>query len=158
MTLAALAGDLRGAHATTVVPGDLEAMPGYHERTELGAPPLPDVPLTGAPLDTRDWRFRRTVDIPGSGVQELELDADALAHSQPDFGDARLMRDGNQIPYVLERPDLSRSLELSPEPAPDSKRPTVSRWAVRLPRAGMPLRSVVLSSSTLALRAAVPPV
>lgn len=146
--LAGLAGDLRGARATTVVPGDLEAMPDYHERTELGTPPLPDVPLAGAPLDSRDWRYRRTVEVSGTAVQELELDADALAHSRPDFGDIRLMRDGNQIPYVLERPDLSRSLELSADSAPDPKRPRVSRWAVRLPRAGMPLRSVVLSSTT----------
>jgi hypothetical protein len=146
--LAAFAGEMRGAHATGVVPGDLEDMAGYHERESLGAPPLPDVPLTGAPLEAKEWGFRRSVEVASPGVQELELDADALARSQPDLADVRLLREGNQIPYVLERPPLARSLELSPELVPDPKRPSVSVWTVRLPKAGLPLRSVVLTSST----------
>jgi hypothetical protein len=146
--LAAFAGEMRGAHASVVVPGDLEDMAGYHERETLGAPPLPDAPLTGAPLDARAWGFRRSVEVSSPGVQELELDADALARSRPDLADVRLLREGNQIPYVLERPALARSLELSPEPAPDPKRPSVSVWTVRLPKAGLPLRSLVLTSST----------
>jgi hypothetical protein len=146
--LAALAGDLQGARATTVVAGGLEDTPGYAPRTDLSAPSLPDVPLTGAPLDTAEWTSRRAVELTGTAVQELELDADALARCNAFFTDLRLMQNGNQIPYVLERSGLSRALELSPEPAPDAKRPSVSRWSMRLPRPGLPLRSVVLTSST----------
>jgi hypothetical protein len=146
--LAAFAGEMRGATAAVAVPGDVEDMPGYHERETLGAPPLPDVPLAGAPLDAKEWTFRRSVQIAGPGVQELELDPEALAKASPDLGDLRLLREGNQIPYVLELPTLARSLNLSPEASPDPKRPTLSVWILRLPRAGLPLRSVVLTSST----------
>ena len=146
--LAAFAGEMRGANAAVVVPGDIEDVHDYHPSETLGAPPMPDVPLTGAPLDARDWAFRRAVQIAGPGVQELELDVDALAKSRPDHGDLRLLREGNQIPYVLEQPLLARSLNLSPEGSADPKRPTVSLWSIRLPKAGMPVRSVVLASAT----------
>jgi hypothetical protein len=146
--LAAFAGELRGARVAVVVPGDIGEVPDYHPRETLGTPAMPDVPLTGAPLDTRDWMFRRSVLIADTGVQELELDLEGLAKSRPDFADLRLLRDGNQIPYVLEQPALARSLNLSPEASPDPKRPTVSAWSIRLPRAGLPLRSVVLTSAT----------
>ncbi len=146
--LAAFASELRGANATVVVPGAIEDVPGYHERDTLGAPPMPDVPLTGAPVDAKDWSFRRSVEMASAGVQELELDPDVLSRARPDLADVRLLRDGNQIPFVLERPALARSLEFSPVSSPDPKRPTVSLWALRLPKAGLPLRRVVLATST----------
>ena len=146
--LAAFASELRGAHAAVVVPGAIEDVAGYHERDTLGAPPMPDVPLMGAPVDAKDWSFRRPVEIASAGVQELELDPDALSRARPDLADLRLLRDGNQIPYVLERPALARSLEFSPVSSPDPRRPTVSLWALRLPKAGLPLRRVVLATST----------
>jgi hypothetical protein len=146
--LAAFASELRGAHAAVVVPGDIEDVAGYHERDTLGAPPMPDVPLAGAPLDAKDWSFRRSVEIASAGVQELELDPEALARARSDLEDVRLLHDGNQIPFVLERPALARSLELAPVNSPDPKRPTVSLWALHLPKAGLPLRRVVLATST----------
>jgi hypothetical protein len=146
--LAAFAGDLRGAVAAVVVPGNIEDVPGYHERESLGVAPMPEVPLTGAPLDAREWSFRRAVQISDPGVQELELDLDAIAKSRPDFADVRLLRAGNQIPYVLEQPGLARSLSLSPEASPDPKRPSVSVWSIRLPKAGLPIRSIVLASTS----------
>jgi hypothetical protein len=146
--LAAFAAELRGANAAVVVPGEIEDVPGYHERDTLGAPPMPDVPLTGAPLDARGWSFRRAVEIGSPGVQELELDPEALARACPDLADLRLLREGNQIPYVLERPALARSLELAAASSPDPRRPTVSLWALHLPKAGLPLRRVVLVTST----------
>ena len=146
--LAAFAGEMRGASATVVVPEGIEDMPDYHSSEALGATPMPDVPLAGAPFDATEWTFRRTVQIAGPGVQELELDLDALARSRSDFADLRLLRDGNQIPYVLEQPAQARSLVLSPDASPDRKRPTVSIWTVRLPRAALPLRSLVMTSAT----------
>jgi hypothetical protein len=146
--LAAFAGEMLTASATTVVLGDIEAMPDYHPRESLGTAPLPDVPLTGAPLDTRNWFYRNSIQIAHAGVQELELDLAALARSRPDYADLRLLREGNQIPYVLEQPALARSLTITPTVAPDPKRPAVSVWQIHLPQAGLPLRRIVLTSTT----------
>lgn len=146
--LATFVGNLRSAQAAVVTAGPLEAMPNYRARESLAEAPLPDIPLTGAPLDTKDWPARRVLTITRPGVQELELDPAALAQSRPDGGDLRVLRGGNQIPYVLERPELSRGLTLTPVAAPDAKRPTVSVWLIRLPQPGMPLQRVALSSST----------
>jgi hypothetical protein len=146
--LAGFAGEMRGANATAVVPGELESTPHYQPRESLSAAPLPDIPLTGAPLDTSDWTARRAVFIDRAGVQELELDLEALARSRPDYADLRIVREGNQIPYVLEQPALARSLLLSPISTPDPKRPTVSVWQLRLPQSGPPLRRLVFLSST----------
>ena len=146
--LAAFAGEMRGASATVVVPGGIGDMPDYHSSEAFGAPPIPDVPLSGAPLDATEWTFRRAVQIADPGVQELELDLEALAKSRSDFADLRLLRDGNQIPYVLEQPAQARSLDLSPDASSDPKRPTVSIWSVQLPKGVLPLRSIVLTSAT----------
>jgi hypothetical protein len=146
--LAAFAGELHAASATAVVPGGLEAMPDYHPRESLGTPPLPDVPLTGAPLDAKGWLYRKPVQTARAGVQELELDPEVLAKARPDLADLRLLRDGNQIPYVLEQPGLARSLTLTPASATDPKRPAVSVWQLRLPQAGVPLSRLVLNSTT----------
>lgn len=146
--LAAFAGEMRGAGAASVVPGAVEAMPDYHPRESLGTAPLPDVPLLGAPLDTKDWSYRKPVQLARAGVQELELDPEALARSRSDYGDLRLLRDGNQIPYVLEQPALARALTLTPGVAPDAKHPAVSIWRLTLPHPGVPLRRLVLTSAT----------
>lgn len=146
--LAAFAGEMRGAGAALAVPGALEATPDYRPRESLGTAPLPEVPLLGAPLDVADWSHRKALVLARAGVQELELDPEALARSRPDFADLRLIRAGNQIPYVLEQPELARSLTLAPVPVADAKRPTVSRWRLDLPHAGLPLRRLVLTTAT----------
>ena len=146
--LAGFAGEMRGASATAVAPGALESTPNYQPRESLSAAPLPDIPLTGAPIDTKDWTERRAIYIDRPGVQELELDLEALARSQPGYADLRVVREGNQIPYVLELPALARSLMLTPVATPDAKRPSVSIWQLRLPQSGAPLRRLVLGSST----------
>lgn len=146
--LAAFAGEMRTAAATAAVPGPLEPMPGHRPRESLAEPPLPDVPLAGAPLDTKAWSYRKAVQITRAGVQELELDPEALARSRPDFADLRLLRAGNQVPYVLEQPALARSLVLTPVAAPDAKRPTVSVWRLALPQPRLPLQRLVLTCPT----------
>ena len=146
--LAAFAGEMRAAAATAVVPGALEPMPHYQPRASLTAPPLPEVPLTGAPLDAQDWPHRQAVQITRPGVQELELDTAALARSRPDFADLRLLRAGNQIPYVLERTNLARSLVLTSAAVPDAKNPAVSIWKLSLPQAGLPVQRIGLTSGS----------
>jgi len=146
--LAAFAGELRHASATAVIPGSLEDTPGYQPRESLGTAPLPDVPLTGAPLDVKDWNRRRALELSKAGVQELELDAAALAQAQADFGDLRVLHNGNQIPYVLEQPALARALSLTKVAVPDPKRPSTSVWQLHLPYAGLPFRRIVLTTAT----------
>lgn len=145
--LAAFAGELRLAEATRATPGDAEPMPNY--APPAGAPTiLQDVPLAGAPLDARAWAARRPVFVGGPGVQELELDPAALADARADLADLRLLRAGRQLPFILERPALARALSLTAESVPDPKRPSVSVWRVRLPRAALPATRLVLRSGT----------
>ncbi len=146
--LAAFAGELRRADATTITPGPLTDTPNYRPRESLAAAPLPDVPLTGAPLDAKDWPFRRAITLKQPGVQELELDPVALAQAQTGFADLRLLRADHQIPYVLEQPALARSLSLTPAATPDAKRPAVSVWQLTLPQSRLPLRRLGLTSAT----------
>jgi len=146
--LAAFAGEMRAADASPIVPGNVEDMPDYHPRESLGETPLPDVPLTGAPLDTQDWPFIEPVQITNAGVQELELTPEVLAQSLPDGADLRVIRDGKQIPYVIERPALARSLTLTPGLEPNAKRPSVSVWKLKLPAAGVPIQQIVLGTTS----------
>jgi hypothetical protein len=146
--LAALAGDLQAAAATTVTPGPRQDTPGYQPRASLAEPPLPDVPLAGAPLDPAGWLCRKPVRLTQPGVQELELDPAVLAGARADFADLRLLRAGHQIPYVLERTALARSLTISPERVPDPKRPTVSVWRFELPHESLPLLRFAIASET----------
>lgn len=146
--LAAFASEMRAANATTVTPGPLDDVPNYRPRESLATAPLPDIPLTGAPLDTKEWPAKRTISIERAGVQELELDPATLALTRADFGDLRVMRGGNQIPYVLEQPGLARSLTLIAVATPDSKRPSFSVWRVELPYPNLPLSRLVLTSNT----------
>ena len=146
--LAAFAGEMRGANATVGTPGAIEPMPDYHPRESLSVAPLPDIPLTGAPLDTKDWAHRQPIQITRAGVQELELNLAALAQARSDFADLRLLHAGNQIPYVLEQPALARSLTLTPTLAPDPKRPTTSVWRIVLPQSGLPVGRILLASAT----------
>ena len=146
--IASFAGDMGGTAAQRVRPGEIEDTPGYHPGESLATAPAPDFPLEGAPIDAAAWTLRRTLNLSAGGVQELELDTAVLAASRPDLGDLRLLRDGNQIPYVLEMPQLARQVDLAPVGDPDPKRPSLSRWKLHLGDAGLPVRSLVLASST----------
>ncbi|MEO6994361.1 MAG: DUF3999 family protein [Lacunisphaera sp.] len=146
--LAAFADDLQAANATDVTPGAVEPMPGYHPRETLGSAAVPDVPLTGAPLDTTDWTQRKSITLTRAGIQELELAPIILANTRTDFADLRVLHDGNQIPYILEQPSLARALTVTPVSSPDPKRPSVSVWQLHLPQKGFPLRRLVFSSPT----------
>jgi hypothetical protein len=127
----------------TITPGPLGANPGYRAPEALAG-----TALIGAALDPAPWSYRKPVQLARAGVQQLELDLDVLVHARPGFADLRLVRDGAQIPYLVERPALSRSLDLVVAAADDPKRPRVSRWQIKLPRAALPLTSLTLDSAT----------
>jgi hypothetical protein len=139
--LALLAGALREAPPSGLAPGPVERNPGYRRADALVA-----APLLGGALDPAPWPFRKAVKLLAGGVQQLELDLDVLARAQRDFADLRLVRDQAQVPYVLERPTLTRATAVPLRSNPDPKRPRVSRWELKLPRPGLPLVRLTLTS------------
>jgi hypothetical protein len=101
--------------------------------------PLPEVPETGAALDTREWKYRKSIAIMQSGVQQFELDLEVLSKASRDLHDLRLVREGRQIAYLVERPRLSRRFSPVVEKVPDSRRPSLSRWKLTLPQPSLPI-------------------
>jgi hypothetical protein len=132
--LAGLAGELKNAPAMSLTPGIVSANPEYRRPDTM-----PGLAETGAALETREWRFRKAVTLQRPGVQQLELDLDVLAHARTDLGDLRLVRDGKQVPYLIERPSLTRALLPDVATDNDPKRPSFSRWKLKLSQANLPL-------------------
>ena len=132
--VASLGQRLEGVRAAEASTGVMTANPVY-----VALARLPEVPVIGGVLDTAPWRYRKAVRLAGEGIQELEIDPATLSRSGTRGVDWRLVRGDRQVPYLIERPSFSR--ELTPEavvPAPDPKRPGVSRWELRMPYAGLP--------------------
>ena len=132
--LGGLTVQLKKAQSTTATSGILMANPDHRKPDTL-----PGLAESGAPLDPKDWGFRKPISLQLPGVQQLELDLDVLAHARADLADLRLVREGQQIPYLVERPSLSRRIEPSVKQEKDQKRPAVSRWELTLSHANLPL-------------------
>jgi hypothetical protein len=141
----ALGSRLKGTTISALKLSPLAGNPWYRP-TE----PLPEIQDLGTTLDTSDWAFRKAVKVSRAGVQQLELDVDVLARADAALRDLRLIRDGKQRPYVLERTSISRKLAAEVWPANDPKRARVSRWRIKLPIANLPItRLTCTSPSTL---------
>lgn len=136
-----------------------EELPSARESSaELGSPqpnpeykvvdPLADAPLLGTPLDVSKWKYHRSVSPASAGVQELELDLEILARAQPGLGDLRLMREGHQVPFLIDRTSLYRTLRVEPTPDDDPQTPRISRWKVKLPWTRTPLTRLTLTTNT----------
>ena len=141
--LAALGMNLKSVPVTPVqIPPPLDN-PNFH-------PPevLPGLEVTGASLNTSEWKFRKPVQISGAGAQQVELDLDVLAHAQPGFSDLRVMHGSNQVPFIIQHTSISRSLALTATVTNDAKNPKLSRWLVRLPLAKLPLTRLTCVSPT----------
>lgn len=109
---------------------------------------LPQVTDTGASIDVKPWLFRKRVVLQQSGVQQLELDLEAIAHADASLADLRLVRDGRQIPFVIEETALERSFPIDAVPEIDRDRPQVSRWLLKLPQKNLPLTRLSCASAT----------
>ncbi len=109
---------------------------------------LPGIEETGAALDVSAWKYREPVKLVRDGAQQLELDLDVLAHAQPDFRDLRLLRGSNQVPYLLERTSISRSLAPAITATNDAKDPRLSRWTIRLPQSHLPITRLRCTART----------
>jgi hypothetical protein len=116
------------------------------------AEPLPEIQNLGAALDVTEWSRRKRVDLTRAGVQQVELDLDVVAQADPSFRDLRLMRDGKQRPYILERTSIQRRLAPEISPVNDPKRPTVSRWQIKLSKARLPVTRLTCTTGTALFR------
>lgn len=109
---------------------------------------LPQIETLGAPIDTSPWKFRKRIELGPGSVQQLDLDLELRAHATSSLGDLRVVRDGRQIPYLLERQLVSRSLVPAFASQVDSKRPTLSRWHITLPFAALPITRITATIAT----------
>jgi hypothetical protein len=140
--LAGLAQELRMRPVQPATLGPLQENANYQRPDSL-----PEAAIQGAPIDPAPWRHRRSVQVEPSGVQRLELDLEVLARAGLHYQDLRLVRDGHQLPYVLERPALVRSVDVEPVPTTDAGVGR-SRWQLALPEANLPLSRLTLSAGT----------
>ena len=141
--LAALGANFKSTAVSAIQVSQLADNPGYRP-----SEPLPGLPQDGTALDVTAWKYRKAVKLARAGAQQLELDLDVLARAQPDFQDLRLLRDGNQLPYVLERTSISRALTPAVTATNDTKDPKLSRWIIKLPRARLPLTRLSCATRT----------
>jgi hypothetical protein len=141
--LSALSGKLRNATATDVVPLALAPNPNYKPPEALAA-----VTLTGAQIDVAKWKFRKLLALTQSSVQQVELDPELLARSQPDQRDIRIVHGEYQLPFLFERTSLSRPIGLNAAAANDPKKPALSRWSLKIPQPGVPITRLVCTSSS----------
>jgi hypothetical protein len=141
--LSALSGKLKNAAAMDVVPSALAPNPNYKPPEALAA-----VTLSGAKIDMAKWKFRKLLPLKQNGVQQVELDPELLARSQPDQGDIHIVRGEYQLPFIFQRTSLSRPIILNTAAANDPKKPGLSRWSVKLPQPGVPITRLVWASSS----------
>jgi hypothetical protein len=141
--LASLASRL---HETTVSPLILTALaanPSFRPREAL-----PEIPDLGTALDLSQWKFRKPVQIKQAGVVKLDLDLETLAAADPNLRDLRLVREGKQQPYILERTSIRGKLTPEVQPVPDPRKPSLSRWRLQLPYKALPLTALTCTSKT----------
>ena len=141
--LAALGGNLKKARLLSVEAMAMQPNPSYRP-----AEALPGVEEGGATLDVSAWKLRKRVELADATAQQLELDVDVLAHSESGFQDLRIIREGRQIPYILQRTSLTRALSPLISLNNDPRTPKLSRWTITLSHAGLPITRLVCSSPT----------
>jgi hypothetical protein len=135
--LSELDDQLKSAQAIEGRPGPLTANADYKQPDNLAA-----LPLTGAKIEVVAWKFRKPIRLSKPGAQQIELDPDVLARAAPDQRDLRIVAADRQLPFLPERPSISRSVPLASAPASDQKKPGLSRWSLNLPQAGIPIARI----------------
>ena len=109
---------------------------------------LPQGFATGAKIDGTPWKFRKSIQVAKAGAQQLELDPDVLARAMPDLRDLRVVSEEVQLPYLIERTSINRTVTLTAGSANDSERPNVSRWQLKLPQAATPITHITCASDS----------
>jgi Protein of unknown function (DUF3999) len=140
--LSHLGDQLRGAGAIQGQVSPPVQNPGYDPAANL-----PRDFAAGARIDVTPWKFRKPIQIAQAGAQQVELDPDILARAAPDFRDLRVVSENTQVPYLIECTSIERTVPFSARSANDPKRPTLSRWQLKLPQP-LPLRRVSCASTS----------
>ncbi len=104
----------------------------------------------GALIDLASWKFRKPGRISKPGAQQIALDSDVLSHSASDLRDVRVISENKQLPYLIDATSILSDLPLAAIAANDPKRPTLSRWSLKLPQSRLPITSLTSASSSLA--------
>jgi uncharacterized protein DUF3999 len=140
--LSHLDDQLRGAGAIQGQVSPPEQNPGYNPAANLS----PDF-AAAAKIDVTAWKFRKPIQIAQPGAQQIELDQDILARSTPDFRDLRVVSENTQVPYLIECTSIERTIPLNARSANDPRRPSLSRWQLKLPQP-LPFRRVSCASTS----------
>ena len=141
--LAALSASLKSVTSSPFKVSPVTDNPSYRPPEVLAG-----IQDGGSSLDVSEWKFRKPVKLSRAGAQRIELDLDVLSHAQPGFSDLRLLRDGKQLPYILEATSISRVLTPTVTVAGDKKEPHITRWIIKLPRANLPITRLTCMART----------
>jgi hypothetical protein len=141
--LSSLGANLKSVAASLLKLSPLADNPNYRQPEVLAG-----IQDGGSALDVSAWKFRKPVKLSRTGAQRIELDLDVLSHGQPGFSDLRLLRNGKQLPYILQATSISRALTPTVTPTSDKKDPMISRWIIKLPRNGLPITRLSCSART----------
>ena len=141
--LAALGTDLKNAAVTPVKISALADNPNYRAPEALAG-----IEVTGTTLDVSAWKYRKAIQLSRGGAQQVELDLDVLAHANAGFGDLRVLRGSNQVPYIVQRTSISRAITPVVTLTNDAKNPKLSRWLIRFPQANLPVTRLTCAATT----------
>src|SRR5256886_6320565 len=66
----------------------------------------------------------------------------------PDLRDLRVVSEDVQLPYLIERTSISRTVNLAAASANGREHPTISRWQLKLPQAAVPITRITCASDS----------
>lgn len=130
---------------------------GFHEGSIRALTPnpvfkaaeaLPGVSGEGQPLDVSGWGYRKKILRRQSGIQHTELDLETLAHAEKSLDDLRLVREGRQVPFILDATDIISRFAPTAIPI-ESPEPGKSRWVITLPFPALPITALRCSSKAV---------
>jgi hypothetical protein len=74
-------------------------------------------PVLGAGLDTARWQYQAPIQFPpgSKGIASVQITSDIYVHSRPDLADLRVVRGGQEVPYLIEtRQGATENREFEP--------------------------------------------
>ena len=141
--LSAMRDSLKAVPVSPITISPLADNPSYRPPEALAG-----VQEGGTALDVSTWRFRKLIKLERDGAQQIELDLDVLSGAQPGLEDLRLLRSGKQLPYILQRTSINRSLTPTVSGSKDAKDPGLSRWRIKLPKPALPITRLTCLAQT----------
>jgi hypothetical protein len=118
--------------------GPLTRNPAYREPETL-----PGIAETGAPIDLKDWKFRKQMQTAGLGMYQVQLDPETLSLASPGLADLRVVQNEKQLPYLLQRTQAVGEFAPMWTATNTPNRPTGSSWILTLPYESLPLSRLI---------------